>query len=78
MTGKNENVIEKVENKKSTSPRYKTEKCKVLSYDEFTKELDVDFKGYGIRIKNVDKVNSDFISIKYRGEIGTPNFIYKL
>lgn len=78
MADKNENRIEKVENKKSSSPRYKTEKCKILSYDKFTKELDVDFKGYGIRLKNVDKVDSDFISIKYRGEIGASNFTYKL
>lgn len=78
MTNKNENTIEKVENKKTASTRYKTEKCKVLAYDKHTKELDVDFKGYGIRIKNVDKVDSDFVSVKYYGEIGTPNFTYKL
>lgn len=75
---KNENIEEKAESKKTTSQRYKTEKCKVLAYDEFTKELDIDFKGYGIRINNVGKLDSDFVSIKYRGEIGTPNFTYKL
>lgn len=75
---KNENIEEKAETKKTISQKYKTEKCKVLAYDKFTKELDIDFKGYGIRINNVGKLDSDFVSIKYRGEIGTPNFTYKL
>ena len=40
--------------------------------------MDIDFKGYGIRFNNVDDVNSDFVSVKYRGEIGKPNFSCKL
>ena len=35
--------------------KYKTEKCRILSYNKATKELDIDFHGYGIRIKNADK-----------------------
>lgn len=66
-----ENVLENKQVKK-------TEKCKVLSYDFKTKELDIDFKGYGIRIKNVDKVDSDFVIVKYDGEIGNKNFHYEL
>ena len=71
--------IEKVELSQSpVTEKYKTEKCKVLTYNEKTKELDIDFKGYGIRLNNVDNIKSDIISIKYRGEIGKPNFSCKL
>lgn len=54
--------------------KFKTEKCKVLSYNKDTKELDVDFSGYGIRLYDVSKDIGDFVSIRYRGEIGKPNF----
>ena len=33
---------------------------------------------HGIRFNNVDEVNSDSISVKYRGEIGKPNFSCEL
>ena len=63
-------------------PKYKTEKCRVLSYNSKTKELDVDFKGYGIRLnnvlKNVKNVDSNYVYIKYIGEIGNPDFSCKL
>lgn len=58
--------------------KYKTEKCKVLSYNEKTKELDIEFKGYGIRLNDIDSINEDSVLIKYRGEIGEPDFSYKL
>lgn len=58
--------------------KFKTEKCKVLSYNKKTKELDVDFLGYGIRLFNIDKDIGDVVSIKYRGQIGTPDFEYRL
>ena len=56
---KNEN-IEYMENTQDntetvTNKKYKTEKCRILSYNKATKELDIDFHGYGIRIKNADK-----------------------
>lgn len=57
---------------------FNTQKCKVLLYDETTKELDLDFNGFGIRINGVDKCDSEFITIKYKGEIGTSNFTCKL
>ena len=80
----NENIVvtenvEKIETTtKTVTEKYKTEKCKVLSYNNKTKELDIDFKGYGIRLNNVDEINSDSISIKYHGEIGKSNFSCKL
>ena len=63
---------------KTVTEKYKTEKCKVLSYNNKTKELDIDFKGYGIRLNNIDKINSDFVFVKYRGEIGKSNFSCRL
>ena len=63
---------------KTVTEKNKTEKCKVLSYNKKTKELDIDFKGYGIRFNNVDDVNSDSVSVKYRGEIGKSNFSCRL
>lgn len=58
--------------------KFKTEKCKVLSYNKDTKELDVDFSGYGIRLYNVSKDIGDFVNIRYRGEIGKSNFEYRI
>ncbi len=73
-----ENVEENITVKKSVSKRYKTERCKVLSYNEKTKELDISFKGYGIRLNNIDNIEADFVTIKYYGEIGKPNFSCEL
>lgn len=58
--------------------KFKTEKCKVLSYNKNTKELDVNFSGCGIRLHNVSKQIGDYVNIRYRGEIGKPNFECKL
>ena len=40
--------------------------------------LDVNFEGHGIRIKNVDNFVGDTVIIKYKSEIGKPDFEYKL
>ena len=80
----NENidVIENAETKTSIVEteikKYKMEKCKVLAYNARTKELDVDFKGYGIRLNNAKNINSDYVDIKYIGEIGNSDFSCKL
>ena len=50
------------------------EQCKVLSYNEATKELDIDFKGFGIRLSAVKPVKSDYVFIQYTGEIGKADF----
>lgn len=72
----------KEENKaheETRTERYKIAKCKILSYNKKTKELDINYNGYGIRIKNVCNINdSDTIELKIKGEIGKPNFSYKL
>lgn len=58
--------------------KFKTELCNVLSYNKSTRELDIDFLGYGIRLHNVEKDIGNTILVKYRGEIGNDNFICKL
>ena len=73
-----ENVEEIETTTKIATEKYKTEKCKVLSYNKKTKELDIDFKGYGIRLNNAEVINSDYVDIKYIGEIGKPNFSCEL
>jgi len=72
------NIEENITVEKPVSKRYKTEKCKVLAYNKQTKELDINFKGYGIRLKNINNIQSDFVTIKYYGEIGKPNFSCEL
>lgn len=57
---------------------FKSEKCKVLFYHKDLKVLDIDFMGYGIRIDNVTECDSVYVNVKYKGEIGSPNFTYKL
>ena len=57
-----------------TTPKYKAEKCKVLAYNSNTLELDIEFKGYGIRLSNISDITSDMVLIKYYGEIGKANF----
>lgn len=66
-TYKKETVIVKKET-------LKKEKCKVLGYNEATKELDIEFKGYGIRINNVAQKIENEVFVKYSGEIGKSNF----
>lgn len=75
-----ESVIEDNRNTeiKATTSKYKTESCKILAYNSKTKELDISFKNYGIRLNGVDNVDGDNVVVKYKGEIGKPNFEYKL
>lgn len=74
-----ENVTESILQKKSKkNSGFKTKVCKVISYNKSSKNLDIYFDGYGIRIHNVDNFEGDTIEIKYKGTIGKSNFIYKL
>lgn len=57
---------------------FKTIECRVLSYNKKSLDLDVNFNGYGIRIKNVKNFKGDTATLKYKGDIGQPNFDYKL
>ena len=54
--------------------QYKTENCKVLSFNPATKELDIEFKGYGVRLYYSGVINSAYIPVRYYGEIWKPGF----
>ncbi len=58
--------------------RFRNMKCKVLSFNNVTHELDIDFQGYGIRLYNVKNIKEDYVIVKYKGKIGTPNFSCKV
>lgn len=48
-----------------------------LLYNEETKELDIDFRGFGIRLSAViavKPIKSDYVFIQYIGEIGKADF----
>ena len=57
---------------------YKDKVCKVLKHDKCNKILDVMFSCYGIRILNVENFSGDSVTIKYKNEIGNPDFEYKI
>lgn len=74
-----EEVTEEVlPRKPKRNNNFKTKKCRVISYNNATKTLDVLFDQYGIRIHDVFDFYGDTIEIKYKGSIGKPNFVYKL
>ena len=76
------NVVDKPKRKKTVSSNkedFKTKVCKVILYNEPTKELYVVFNGYGISIKSVESYDgSNSVSVKYTGEIGNADFDCKL
>lgn len=57
---------------------FKSKECEVIAYSKRTNTLDIRFDGYGIRIKDVENFVGDTVELKYKGEIGKPNFEYKL
>lgn len=67
-----------MEYKKNNYQRFKTLECRVINYDSKLKILDIDFKGYGMRLHNVDNFTGDIATIKYKSDIGKPDFKYFL
>lgn len=70
-------VNESVETVKQTKKEKESKflDCDVISYNNKSKILDVDFKGYGVRLTNINNFhNTKKVKIKYKGEIGKPNF----
>lgn len=63
---------------KRTKTSMKEKICKVIRYSAEMETLDIDFDGYGIRLYYVKDVKGDSVSIKYKGEIGKPNFKCKV
>lgn len=53
---------------------FKTKECPVISYNKHSNTLDIMFDKYGIRIKNVKEFIGNIVNVKYKGEIGKPNF----
>lgn len=60
--------------------QFKEKQCKIINYNSRTKTLDINFDGYGIRIKDVELLSNDAsnVQVKYKGEIGKPNFIIRI
>lgn len=73
-----EELSEKKSLTTSLSKKYKEENCKVIRYNPKEKTLDVNFKGYGIRICNIESFEGETVIVKYKGEIGKKDFTYKL
>ena len=67
-----------IKNKKAKNNTFKEKECKVISYNKKSKYLDVNFDGFGIRVKDVKDFNGSTVVIKYKGEIGKANFEYKI
>lgn len=70
--------LPKIQPRKKYKEEFKEKECKVIAYNKRTNTLDVKFDKYGIRIKDVKDFSGDVVIIKYKGEIGKPNFEYKL
>ncbi len=67
----------KTYNKKAKN-EFHEKKCKVIHYNRHTKTLDIQFDGYGIRLKDIQDFNGDVADVKYKGEIGRSDFSVKI
>lgn len=76
-----DNTYDKTKSKSRTrKPKneFKEKRCEVINYNNHLKTLDIRFDGYGIKIKNIEDCNEDFITVQYKGEIGKPGFSLKV
>lgn len=83
QTAENKNPVDTVSEttsirQRKTTNEYKEKECPILSFNKKTSCLDIQFDTYGIRLKNNQNVSGDKITVKYKGEIGKPNFKIKL
>ncbi|EOS34978.1 hypothetical protein C804_01104 [Lachnospiraceae bacterium A4] len=76
-TPENEDITKKA---KRQSPKndFKEKECPVISYNKHSKTLDVMFDNYGIRIINIESFVGNTVNIRYKGEIGKPDFEFKI
>lgn len=81
------NVVNEAEDTRDESPKiqprknknqFKEKTCNVIRYDKSRGILDVSFDGYGIRFHDIKDFSAKTAVVKYKGEIGKPNFEYKL
>ena len=70
--------LPKIQPRKKNRIEYKEKECKVINYNKITSSLDISFDGYGVRFNDVKDFVGDTVIVKYKGEIGKPNFEYKL
>ena len=64
--------------RQSLKNEFKEKECRVISYNKHSKTLDIMFDNYGIRLKNIETFTENTINIKYKGELGRPDFEIKL
>lgn len=84
MTDVKENTAEIVQDKgknkvetKSSTPKRKaslTKECDVLVYNERTNTAIISFDGFGYELTGISKNPGNKISVKYSGDIHSPNF----
>lgn len=72
-TEKDENTKKKLKSN-LRKDEFKTKECPVISYNKHSNTLDIIFDKYGIRMKNVKDFTGNIANVKYKGEIGKPNF----
>ena len=70
---KEEKVIQKDNNY-----LFKTKECKVIYYNPKNQNLDIDFDGYGIRVKNITNFIGNTVTVKYKSEIGNADFEFRI
>lgn len=61
-------------NSEKIKSEYSSKKCIVFNYNQKTRSLDVKFDKYGIRIRNASPPTTDSVMVKYKGNIGCPDF----
>lgn len=84
MTDVKENTTEIVQDKgknkvetKSSTPKRKaslTKECDVLVYNERTNTAIISFDDFGYELTGISKNPGNKISVKYSGDIHSPNF----
>lgn len=65
---------------RKSKDEFKEKECEIINYNKYTKTLDIRFNDYGIRLKDVNAFlnNNGIVTVKYKGEIGKPNFTVKV
>ena len=76
-TSENEDITKKSK-RQSLKNEFKEKECRVISYNKHSKTLDIMFDNYGIRLKNIETFTENTINIKYKGDLGRPDFEIKL
>lgn len=59
---------------KKQQAKYMEKECKVIQYNKYKQTLDILFGTYGIRLHDIDFSESETFTVKYKGEIGSPDF----